>query len=75
MAEPIVSRGTDRAGRPLPTAAPAPVFTDAEVLDQIAAVLGLYNTDPSNNPVDELIADINGYVTDTGRSVNTPEGA
>lgn len=52
-----------------------PVFTDAEALDQIAGILGLYNTDPSNNPVSEVLADINGYVQNTGRSTDTPEGA
>ena len=48
---------------------------DAAALDQIAAILGLYNTDPSNNPVAEVLADINGYVQQTGRATNVPEGA
>jgi hypothetical protein len=50
-------------------------MTDAEALDQIAAALGLYNTDPGNNPVDELIATINANVKQTGRATNVPEGA
>jgi hypothetical protein len=54
---------------------PTPAFTDAEALDQIAAALGLYNTDPGNNPVDELLATIDYDVQQTGRSTNTPEGA
>ena len=50
-------------------------YTDAEALDQIAGLLGLYNTDPGNNPIVTLIADVNSYVEGTGRSVTTPEGA
>jgi hypothetical protein len=50
-------------------------ITDEEALDQIAAALGLYTNDPSNNPVEELLADIRGYVQDTGRRTDTPEGA
>jgi hypothetical protein len=49
--------------------------TDAEALDQIAGLLGLYNTDPGNNPTDELIASIDGYVRQTGRRTDVPEGA
>lgn len=52
-----------------------PIFSDAEALDQIAAILGLYTTDPSNNPVSEVLADIVGYVQNTGRATNVPEGA
>lgn len=49
--------------------------TDAGALDQIAGLLGLYTTDPGNNPVDELLNSIIGNVQQTGRSTNTPEGA
>lgn len=52
-----------------------PTQTDGSALDQIAGLLSLYNTDPGNNPVDELIASINANVQQTGRSTNTPEGA
>jgi hypothetical protein len=52
-----------------------PQTTDAAALDQIAAILGLYTTDPGNNPVAEVIADIVAYVQQTGRSTNVPEGA
>ncbi len=52
----------------------APVtFTDAEALDQIAAALGLYTSNPGNNP--GVLADIIGYVQNTGRSTTTPQGA
>ena len=50
-------------------------ITDAEALDQIAGALGLYTTDPGNNPVAELLATIVGYVQETGRATDTPEGA
>jgi len=50
-------------------------MTDASALDQIAGLLGLYTTDPGNNPVDELISDIVAYVQQTGRPTNVPEGA
>ncbi len=50
-------------------------MTDSDALDQIAGLLGLYHTDPSDNPVDELIASISGNVLLTGRSVSVPEGA
>jgi hypothetical protein len=53
----------------------ARIWTDAEALDQIAAFLGLYNTDPANNPVEGLLTDIDSYVQNTGRSTDTPEGA
>jgi hypothetical protein len=54
----------------------ARIWTDAEALDQIAAFLGLYNTDPANNPVEErLVGYIDSYVQNTGRSTDTPEGA
>jgi hypothetical protein len=49
--------------------------TDAEALDQIAAMLGLWTTDPGNNPVSEVLADIVGYVQQTGRRTDVPEGA
>lgn len=49
--------------------------TDSEALDQIAGLLGLYNTDPSNNPKDELIAAVDGNVKMTGRRTDIPEGA
>jgi hypothetical protein len=49
--------------------------TDAEALDQIAAILGEYTTDPENNPVSEVLADIIGYVQETGRPTDVPEGA
>lgn len=49
--------------------------SDAAALDQIAALLGLYATDPDNNPADELIADIVAYVQQTGRATNISEGA
>lgn len=48
---------------------------DAAALDQIAAFLGLYTTDPENNPVAELIADIVYWVQQTGRATDVPEGA
>ena len=48
-------------------------MTDAEALDQIAASLGLYNTDPGNNP--GVLVDIEGYVQQTGRRTDVPEGA
>jgi hypothetical protein len=50
-------------------------MTDAEALDQIAATLGLYATDPGNNPLVDVIADITSNVQYTGRSTSTPEGA
>lgn len=50
-------------------------MTDAAALDQIAAFLGLYNTDPGNNPVDELIATIDADVRATGRATNVKQGA
>lgn len=49
--------------------------TDQSALDQIAGLLGLYYTDPGNNPVDELIASIAGWVRQTGRNTDIPEGA
>lgn len=48
-------------------------FTDAEALDQIAAALGLYTSDPGNNP--GVLADIISYVQRTGRPTNTTQGA
>ena len=52
------------------------VISDKEALDQIASILGLYTTDlGSNNPVDEVLADITSYVQNTGRATNVPEGA
>lgn len=50
-------------------------MTDKTALDQIAALLGLWHTDPGNNPMTELLASISSYVVQTGRSVDTPEGA
>ncbi len=50
-------------------------MTDKTALDQIAGLLGLWHTDPENNPVTELLASISGLVAQTGRSVDTPEGA
>lgn len=50
-------------------------ISDAEALDQIAALLGLHATDAANNPIPELLADIIGYVRETGRQTDTPEGA
>ncbi len=50
-------------------------YTDAEALNEIAAGLGLYHTDPENNPAEGVLADISDYVLGTGRSVTTPEGA
>ena len=50
-------------------------FTDAEALDQIAAIIGLSTTDPSNNPLDEVWNDIVYYVQETGRETDVPEGA
>lgn len=50
-------------------------ITDAEALDQIAAELGLLHTDPANNPVADVLATIDGYVNETGRPTNIPEGA
>ena len=52
-----------------------PVFSDAEALDQIAAILGLYTTNPSNNPVTEVLAGITSYVQNTGRKTDVPQGA
>lgn len=49
--------------------------TDAAALDQIAGLLGLYTTNPSNNPVEELLNSIIGNVQQTGRATNVPEGA
>ena len=51
------------------------IFTDAEALDQIAATLGLYTTDPGNNPIGNVLSNIIGYVEYTGRATNVPEGA
>ena len=48
---------------------------DGEALDQIASLLGLYTTDPGNDPVEEVLADIASYVRLTGRSTTVPEGA
>lgn len=48
---------------------------DKDALDQISALLGLYTTDPANNPVAEVLADIIGYVQQTGRRTDVPEGA
>jgi len=69
--------GASNPGRPEAggMTTPSRTITDAEALDQIAAFLGLYTTDPGNNPVDELIADIVGSVQQTGRATDTPEGA
>ncbi len=50
-------------------------MTDAEALDQIAGFLGLYTTDPQNNPVVQLVADIIFYVQRTGRPTDIGEGA
>ncbi len=50
-------------------------MTDKTALDQIAGLLGLRHTDPGNNPVTELLTSISAYVEQTGRSVDTPEGA
>lgn len=50
-------------------------MTDSEALDQIAGFLGLYTTDPSNNPVESLINDIIGITQQTGRATNVGEGA
>ena len=50
-------------------------MTDAQALDQIAAFLGLYVTDPENNPVDGLLSDITYCVQQTGRRTGVPEGA
>lgn len=47
---------------------------DSTALDQIAAALGLWNTDPQNNP-GEVLTVVSYYVTLTGRSVDVPEGA
>lgn len=55
--------------------ATGPITTDAQAIDQIAGLLGLYVTDPGNNPVDELLASIEGWVQSTGRATNVPEGA
>ena len=52
-----------------------PTFTDAEALDQIAAILGLYTTNPGSNPVSEVLADITADVQNTGRATNVSEGA
>lgn len=54
---------------------PSPTMSDAEALDQIAAILGLYATAPSNNPVAEVLTDITCYVQNTGRATNVPQGA
>ncbi len=48
---------------------------DAAALDQIAAALGLYTTDPGNNPVEELLTTVIDYVQRTGRRTDVPEGA
>lgn len=50
-------------------------MTDAEALDQIAALLGLHATDPANNPVDLVLNDIICYVAETGRRTDEAEGA
>ena len=50
-------------------------MNDKEALDQIAAILGLHATDPSNNPVAEVLADIIWFVKQTGRATDVPEGA
>lgn len=52
-----------------------PAMTDNEALDQIAATLGLWTTDPGNNPVTEVLTDIIANVQATGRKTNVPEGA
>lgn len=52
-----------------------PKVPDAEALDQIAAILGLYTTDPGNNPSEEVISDVIGWTQQTGRRTDTPEGA
>lgn len=54
---------------------PERTTSDAEALDQIAGLLGLYTTDPENNPVSELLLSITEYVQRTGRRTDTPEGA
>jgi glutamate 5-kinase len=51
------------------------IWDDAEALDQIADILGLYTTDPDNNPVAGVLNDITSYVQNTGRSTDVPEGA
>jgi hypothetical protein len=50
-------------------------MSDSAALDQIAAILGLYTTDPGNNPVAEVLADITYYVQQTGRPTDVPQGA
>lgn len=49
--------------------------TDAEALDHIPACLGLWTTDPENNPDALVLADVVGYVQETGRRTDAPEGA
>jgi hypothetical protein len=51
------------------------VLSDRVALDEIAALLGLWNTDPANNPAGEVLTSVSAYVAQTGRSVDTPEGA
>lgn len=53
---------------------PQRIWDDATALDQLAAILGLYNTNPGNNPLPEVMNDINTYVQNTGRRTDQPEG-
>ena len=48
---------------------------DSEALWRIAAILGLWTTDPENNPVEEVMTDIVSYTQATGRATDVPEGA
>ena len=50
-------------------------LSDQVALDEIAALLGLWNTDPETIPAGEVLASISDYVAQTGRSAETPEGA
>lgn len=54
---------------------PTAPMKDADALDQIAATLGLYTTNPGANPPEEVISAIVGFVQQTGRPTNVPEGA
>lgn len=59
----------------LPRMPPTAPMKDADALDQIAATLGLYTTNPGANPPEEVISAIVGFVQQTGRPTNVPEGA
>lgn len=54
---------------------PDRIWDDQTALNQIAAILGLYTTNPAGNPVQDVIDSIIDYVRFTGRRTDVPQGA